>query len=636
MYRNLTASYGAASAAVCRAILLALSLNLTMHARSQVTGSEWRAPRGTPFECWSLAHTNWPAIPGPNCDDCLVYSLGTNTQGVAGYLVDDVDYWQARESQSLASASSQEMQGGEPDGPLGPVYGPDDLWIELIQMDLTNQLAFLRLHGTVGGEFYQLLSTNRLGQSGQSGEWKLGEIAAGVPGTNQTDFEPVPTDGNTAMFFRAHYSDNRVSVFPGVPPNDSAIEPTNSTSGQDGSFRIFSSSPSNLTVYYRLSGTAEKGVYYTNLSGIVTVPAGPGFADVIIHPIQDDLIEFDECVILTLAQTNTYLINPAHQAATIVIHDNFPTNIFVPVVAGLDTPSCIDYHQPSNSLIVAEGGLGTPRNNFLRIDTNGAVTGWTGITQAVDEVKMAIVKQTASGFTNGQIYFTGPSTASVGQISSNGASWNTGWLFLPSEFFSVQGGFYVDQTGVFSNNLIVVSGATPSEGANVWQVDAAGNATNFASLEHLHCEGVITLTNDSQRWGPWAGKILTGAESEFDGTTNLFAVDTNGVVARFDLGISAEDFDVIPPNQDLYCVDEHDGLVLKVSQTLLTNYVGDLLITQGGRAAPPPELFIVHWDGLRFVCRGIEVPYYSKGTFTTNDNELESCVFAPMRIPPLP
>src|SRR5438093_851213 len=65
MHRNLTANYGAASAAVCRAILLALTLNLAMHARSQVTGSEWRAPRGTLFECWSLAHTNWPGGPGP-------------------------------------------------------------------------------------------------------------------------------------------------------------------------------------------------------------------------------------------------------------------------------------------------------------------------------------------------------------------------------------------------------------------------------------------------------------------------------------------------------------------------------------------------------------------------------------------
>src|ERR1051326_6678130 len=119
-------------------------------------------------------------------------------------------------------------------------------------------------------------------------------------------------------------------------------------------------------------------------------------------------------------------------------------------------------------------------------------------------------------------------------------------------------------------------------------MSAACISNGVAPREQARLERPVVLTNDAQKWGPWAGKILTGAESEFDGTTNLFAIDTNGAVARFDLGISAEDFDIIPPNQDLYCVDEHDGVVLKVSQTLLTNYVGDLLITQGGRAAALP------------------------------------------------
>ena len=104
----------------------------------------------------------------------------------------------------------------------------------------------------------------------------------------------------------------------------------------------------------------------------------------------------------------------------------------------------------------------------------------------------------------------------------------------------------------------------------------------------------VALLNDTQKWGPLAARIITGAETEFDGSTNLFAIGTNGVVTRFDLGISAEHFDIIATNQDLYCGDEREGVVLKLSRTLLANYVGDLLITQGGRYVPPPELFILH------------------------------------------
>ena len=124
---------------------------------------------------------------------------------------------------------------------------------------------------------------------------------------------------------------------------------------------------------------------------------------------------------------------------------------------------------------------------------------------------------------------------------------------------------------------------------------------------------MITLTNDVARWGPWAGKIITGAETTPNNGRNLiFAIDTNGTVSAFDLGIinvdqqngvglSCEHFDIIPPNQDLYLIgEEADGKILKVSHTLFTNYVGDLLITQGGLWVGRPELYIVHWNGSQF------------------------------------
>jgi hypothetical protein len=147
------------------------------------------------------------------------------------------------------------------------------------------------------------------------------------------------------------------------------------------------------------------------------------------------------------------------------------------------------------------------------------------------------------------------------------------------------------------------------------------------------------LTISTQRSWPWAGRIRTGAETEYSGATNLFAIDTNGVVARFDLGISGESFNLIQTNQDLYLLDESEdggqipGQVLKLSHTLLKDYVGDLLITQGGRYAPPPELFIVHWNGAQFVLRRIPVQYYSKEIHLPD--ELESATFAPINLPPL-
>ena len=48
------------------------------------------------------------------------------------------------------------------------------------------------------------------------------------------------------------------------------------------------------------------------------------------------------------------------------------------------------------------------------------------------------------------------------------------------------GGLYIDQTGVFGGDLIVVSGGTGSDagdtGGAVWRVTASGNATKLAQV----------------------------------------------------------------------------------------------------------------------------------------------------------
>jgi hypothetical protein len=99
-------------------------------------------------------------------------------------------------------------------------------------------------------------------------------------------------------------------------------------------------------------------------------------------------------------------------------------------------------------------------------------------------------------------------------------------------------------------------------------------------------------------------------------------------VQSFELGITPEDFDIIKPNQDLYCLEL--GKIRKISSTLLTNYWGDLLITQEGAEGPDPipRLFIVHWDNAKtnFVVRSLSKP----GSF------FEHVSFAPINLPSHP
>jgi hypothetical protein len=185
--------------------------------------------------------------------------------------------------------------------------------------------------------------------------------------------------------------------------------------------------------------------------------------------------------------------------------------------------------------------------------------------------------------------------------------------------------------------LIAVTGNQPTEGGGVWRIHSPTNVTQLANITNNinpHLEGVVTLTNDPVEWGPWAGKIITGAESALDGNFNhqplIHAIDTNGAVRSFMLDIEPEDFDIIPPNQDLYCVDFDNSAVVKLRRDYFTNYVGGLLITQAGEFDPvahPSKLFVVQWDNdtTNFVIHSL-----------TGPGKFEHVTFAPINLPGQP
>jgi hypothetical protein len=342
------------------------------------------------------------------------------------------------------------------------------------------------------------------------------------------------------------------------------------------------------------------------------------------------------------------VVDPAFAAVTILISDPY-TNLFE-TVATLDGPIGIDYHAPSNSLIVSYNYDGGQPYSFAQIYTNIVVTNsvvvtnvvitnWSGIAGLGDEVKLATVKTNLGGFTTGDMYFS--SSNGIGWLSANGSVSNLNWCVLTNAVqtnaLPLRGGLYVDQSGVFSTQLIAVTspGGAAAGSKGVWRVDSQGNPTLIAGIATPHLEGVITLTNDATKWGPWAGKIITGDED--NDPPLIHAIDSNGVILAYDTaalvpgGIEPEDFDIIPANQELYCVNYHDSggsAILKLSSAWLTNYVGDLLITQAGELLAGPKLFILHWDAsvTNFVIRGISLPGSIGGRF-------EHVTFAPVDLP---
>jgi gliding motility-associated-like protein/uncharacterized repeat protein (TIGR01451 family) len=96
-----------------------------------------------------------------------------------------------------------------------------------------------------------------------------------------------------------------------------------------------------ITVTYTASGTATAGTDYTALSGTVTIPAGSSSAAVSVPVLDDNLIEGDETVILTLDGVTSTLpfVVGAQNKDTVIINDDDNINMNVVITASKDQAS---------------------------------------------------------------------------------------------------------------------------------------------------------------------------------------------------------------------------------------------------------------------------------------------------------
>jgi gliding motility-associated-like protein len=100
-------------------------------------------------------------------------------------------------------------------------------------------------------------------------------------------------------------------------------------------------SSTDITVHYTMSGAAVNGADYNNVSGTVIIPAGQGNITVPVTAIDDNVIEGDETVVLTInngtdGNSNPYTASGNNGSATLTIvdNDNIPGNQVISVTAG--------------------------------------------------------------------------------------------------------------------------------------------------------------------------------------------------------------------------------------------------------------------------------------------------------------
>ncbi|MGH7953196.1 MAG: Ig-like domain-containing protein [Limisphaerales bacterium] len=244
-------------------------------------------------------------------------------------------------------------------------FDTNGLWIEA-----SNEAPNLglRLHNTVGGDDYQLLSTTNLANH----SWDLGEILFGAF-DGYTDFTPVPMT-NTMTFFRAHHANPIMTIEDNGDSEE--LNPTNTSDpGHAGSLYIYDKgwATNDVTVFYSIGGTAQNGIDYSNITGEVVVPASLRGATIDIEPI-DDGLKPNQTIILTLLQNTNYLIDPSMCSATNILTAN--PQVY-PIAHGDIQPVCPNI---TNSIYLrADDNLGLPLTYIIlawpthgTLDTNGA------------------------------------------------------------------------------------------------------------------------------------------------------------------------------------------------------------------------------------------------------------------------
>ena len=110
-----------------------------------------------------------------------------------------------------------------------------------------------------------------------------------------------------------------------IVPDAAASEPAG---GNNGAFAVTlggQTAERDITVTYRVGGTASNGTDYTTIQTTVTISAGTGSTAIPVTVSNDTLAECDETVILTLTGTSCGVVSGASSTGTVTITEPSPS-----------------------------------------------------------------------------------------------------------------------------------------------------------------------------------------------------------------------------------------------------------------------------------------------------------------------
>lgn len=290
-----------------------------------------------------------------------------------------------------------------------------------------------------------------------------------------------------------------------------------------------------------------------------------------------------------------------------------------PISTAFPSPVGIDYHQPTDSVIMSVYYPAGFPYNFERVNADGSHTQFSTFAGMSDEVKIATARP-GSVFAAGTLFSGNGVDGQIVKISPDGSSIINPWVSLPGSGNGLmRGSLYVDRTGVFGGDLIAAT--TTGE---VWRINSSGTPSLLADVG-VHLEGLSTVPNDSAKYGPLAGKIIAGAE----GVGLLYAFDTTGAFSTYNVGVQIEDIDLIPENENFFGVNYGSGRLLGAPASEFDGIEGDILLTQ--EFDTDSGLHRLYWNGTSLVAEALTLAPNS-----AIPSQWEHVTFAPAGIREIP
>jgi RHS repeat-associated protein len=275
----------------------------------------------------------------------------------------------------------------------------------------------------------------------------------------------------------------------------------------------------------------------------------------------------------------------------------------------------LDYQAMSRKLLMSANTPGGMPNNFESIAADGTHAAFSNVAGLNGELLIATSRDegqglSRGGFPAGELFTSTGVPGVIARVNASGATVQNPWVTLPDETGAI-GGLYLDRTGVFGGDLLVVSTT-----GGVWRVNALAEATKIASL-NTRLAGVTSVPDDPDRYGPWAGKILAGAKD----LSQLYVIDVQGQTSTMQLDVQPQDIDLVPAQENFFAVDTVGRKVWGASDGAFAAIIGDILVTQQS----PGVIKRLRWDGVEFVVSPL-----------ASATEFKQVAFAPAGINPIP